>query len=398
MTKYNEVKRRANVGERVRVFGHCVAEANGEFTTYRAEKNGDIMYKVGKGRSYGTPYYDGRAYVVLEPVAEPCAQPAIDGRKATVTDRDHTFNTYDTFAEHHGCPDAASGYVPKDGEEVTLLVSGAHLSLYCSYPLWIVENSAGKRFIVGEPGLRIHPQESAQPSDPTTPQLPELFAEFIRQNAEAVRAYLDSVDASVSPAPVDPMDFGYEPEPSAKPTETTTEAKPLTRSDVIAQARADVAELIRIGTDKYANVPGPSPLDDRYYSVNLYVNREKRTVTAVVNTTDSGGNICNRGFAKGIARCAPDDVFHADIGKAIALRRALGLAVPDEYLRAPKPEKAETGAKVYTASSYGVMTVATETTISRREISATCFESLGHCERNGDPAILDDTDVDYSAQ
>lgn len=48
-------------------------------------------------------------------------------------------------------------------------------------------------------------------------------------------------------------------------------------------------------------------------------------------------------YARGIAKAVPDDCFNVHIGKAIALRRALGLAVPDEYLNAPQPTEVRVG-------------------------------------------------------
>jgi hypothetical protein len=48
-------------------------------------------------------------------------------------------------------------------------------------------------------------------------------------------------------------------------------------------------------------------------------------------------------LSRGIAKCHPDDCFNAHIGRAIALRRALGLEVPDEYLNAPQPTEVRAG-------------------------------------------------------
>src|SRR5690606_31968390 len=48
-------------------------------------------------------------------------------------------------------------------------------------------------------------------------------------------------------------------------------------------------------------------------------------------------------YAKGIAKCAPGDCFNVHIGKAIALRRALGLKVPSDYLNAPQPTEVRVG-------------------------------------------------------
>ncbi|GIQ63682.1 hypothetical protein PACILC2_22500 [Paenibacillus cisolokensis] len=70
--------------------------------------------------------------------------------------------------------------------------------------------------------------------------------------------------------------------------------------------------------------------------VKFVVNREKRTVVALRYYC---GVVDNRGIAK----CAPGDVFNTHIGRAISLRRALGLTVPDEYLNAPQPTEPRVG-------------------------------------------------------
>jgi hypothetical protein len=51
----------------------------------------------------------------------------------------------------------------------------------------------------------------------------------------------------------------------------------------------------------------------------------------------------NRAWARGIAKCDPTDVFNEHIGKAIALRRALGLEIPAEYIYAPDPTEIRVG-------------------------------------------------------
>ena len=55
-------------------------------------------------------------------------------------------------------------------------------------------------------------------------------------------------------------------------------------------------------------------------------------------------------YARGIAKAAPDDCFNVHIGKAIALHRALGLEVPDEYLNAPQPTEVRVGDAVRLSS------------------------------------------------
>lgn len=69
----------------------------------------------------------------------------------------------------------------------------------------------------------------------------------------------------------------------------------------------------------------------RICDVQFIVNNDKRTVVALFRWRHDG-NV----YVKAIAKCAPDDVFNADIGKAIALGRALGLDV-SEFENAVKP-------------------------------------------------------------
>lgn len=74
-----------------------------------------------------------------------------------------------------------------------------------------------------------------------------------------------------------------------------------------------------------------------YTKFNFHVNKEKRTVTALVHYYYGEGR---KPIEVAIAKCAPGDVFNEHIGKAIALGRAYGLDVsdfeqavqPDEYV------------------------------------------------------------------
>lgn len=68
------------------------------------------------------------------------------------------------------------------------------------------------------------------------------------------------------------------------------------------------------------------------------VNKGKRTVVALMR-----GELSDTVYSRGIAKCAPGDCFNVHIGKAIALRRALDLEVPDEYLNAPQPTDVRVG-------------------------------------------------------
>ncbi|MEH7650690.1 hypothetical protein [Bacillus safensis] len=95
------------------------------------------------------------------------------------------------------------------------------------------------------------------------------------------------------------------------------------RDEIVAKAKGDVRGLL---------------VSDYGVTPKFIVNVEKRTVVCLRN--DEGlGYILGRGIAK----CAPDDCFNAHIGKAIALRRALGLEVPAEYLNVPQPTEVRVG-------------------------------------------------------
>ncbi|MEC3848600.1 hypothetical protein [Bacillus velezensis] len=97
------------------------------------------------------------------------------------------------------------------------------------------------------------------------------------------------------------------------------------RDEIVEQAKADVERL------KETNIRL------RTFNISLEVNRKDRSVEAIAKRPKS-----NRAFY-GIAKAAPDDCFNVHIGKAIAIRRALGLAVPDEYLNAPQPTEVRVG-------------------------------------------------------
>ncbi|MED4523584.1 hypothetical protein P9257_05020 [Bacillus velezensis] len=105
-------------------------------------------------------------------------------------------------------------------------------------------------------------------------------------------------------------------------TEKSAQAR---RDEIVEQAKADVERL------KENNIRL------RTFNISLEVNRKDRSVEAIVKRPKS-----NRAFY-GIAKAAPDDCFNVHIGKAIAIRRALGLAVPDEYLNAPQPTEVRVG-------------------------------------------------------
>ncbi|MFD1203968.1 hypothetical protein ACFQ38_02340 [Sporosarcina contaminans] len=81
---------------------------------------------------------------------------------------------------------------------------------------------------------------------------------------------------------------------------------------------------------------------NKFAKVDFVVNEEKRTIVALVKEFNTK-NI----LSKGIAKCMPGEVFNADIGKAIALARALEIDIPQEFLQAAQPTEPVSGMKVY---------------------------------------------------
>lgn len=77
------------------------------------------------------------------------------------------------------------------------------------------------------------------------------------------------------------------------------------------------------------------------FQIQFVVNDEKRTVAALIH-----GVYTKIIHYRGIAKCTPGDVFNADIGKAIALARALEIDIPVEFLKAIQPDEVVVGMRV----------------------------------------------------
>ncbi|MGG4453192.1 hypothetical protein [Brevibacillus porteri] len=129
--------------------------------------------------------------------------------------------------------------------------------------------------------------------------------------------------------------------------EVTAQPKPKTpqelRDEIVERAKADVAELERIGKSLDARLDGSARFYNWFYRVEFVVNCDKRTVVALVRPKYN-----ELIKARGIAKCTPGDVFNVHLGKIIALRRALGLEVPAEYTNAPQPTEVRVGDVVET--------------------------------------------------
>ena len=99
------------------------------------------------------------------------------------------------------------------------------------------------------------------------------------------------------------------------------------------------AEVIEKAKESVSDITYEMPMTTPYNFVDFAVNKEKRTVAALLRIFGGYSPVAK----KGIAKCGPDDCFNVHIGKAIALYRALGLEVPKEFLNAPQPTEVRVG-------------------------------------------------------
>lgn len=109
------------------------------------------------------------------------------------------------------------------------------------------------------------------------------------------------------------------------------------RARIIADAKDFVEQTIEDARDEDGDISVP-PFSCSH--IKFEVNAEKRTVVALAIGYISGGVV-----QKAVAKCAPDDVFNADIGKAIAVGRLFGLDV-ERFVYAPKPDEVVVGQRV----------------------------------------------------
>lgn len=239
------------------------------------------------------------------------------GITAKVINSGAVYTTYRTFAEAAGYPDAVSASYDKksenaellEGKTVRVLAKGLHE--YRHRTLYVVQDAlTGENFIFGENGLEIIEKGDG----PMTKSYEDLIADITQIMAQV-------------------HEMGYE---QGKTEERMALAKKLAddvlketpqqaRDRIVEQAKSDVEELLndyQLSEDE----------------TEFIVNRQKRAVVVLLK-----GYYSRDVFAKGIAKCAPDDCFNVHIGKAIALRRALGLEVPAEYLNTPQPTEVRVG-------------------------------------------------------
>jgi hypothetical protein len=267
----------------------------------------------------------------------------------------------------------ATGGLYKNGD--VFIVTETHAE-HEGAVIGVAERLSAVSIVVGEYVVLEPVTESIAPSPLSADPLYAAFRQFVADNAAEIRAILPEL-----------MEARTDGHYTITSERGLTFVPTLTRAAIIAKATADIEELLRIGHDAYSDLPAGTPFHDRMYTAKFHVNRDKRTVTALVNRGISLERIAD---AKFTAKCSPADVFHAEIGKAIALRKALGLTVPTEYTDAPQPD----GKNANMIVRYEGKT--------RKLVPSNLAVIHGETAHIGSiigkrGTILDDTDVDYSA-
>ncbi|UNY48905.1 hypothetical protein P9294_gp190 [Bacillus phage FADO] len=131
--------------------------------------------------------------------------------------------------------------------------------------------------------------------------------------------------------------FDQEMEQDEKPKTKTDQER---RDKIIEQAKRDVEDLINHGMPDAEVDPskGNNTYQEKIYTVEFLSDSDKRKVTALVKRERD-----KHPRHVGRAKALPEDCFNVHIGKAIALRRALELEVPEEYFNAPQPTEVHVG-------------------------------------------------------
>ena len=181
-----------------------------------------------------------------------------------------------------------------------------------------------------------------------TPDEISALLDAVRRTAK--QRAIDSLPRIVSagerlaskPAPKEPVHVKNVFKPTFEPIAQT-------REEIVNEAITDVAELLGRNHPQCKVKLGAWFVADngivKNHDVEFLVYKTKRIVVANISYLYAGENP----LSTGIARCAPSDVFNEHVGKAIALRRALGLPVPTKYYEVGgmMPEGKQVGDVVY---------------------------------------------------
>jgi|SRR5690554_3587799 len=173
------------------------------------------------------------------------------------------------------------------------------------------------------------------------------------------------------------------------------------RKAIIDEAKAFVESAQRKQRDINCTTEGNEILRVFTTKTEFVVNDKKRTVVALIRYLHGDDS---KVLAKGIAKCAPTDVFNEHIGKAIALGRALGLDVT-RFEQAVQPTEVVVGQRVfcgedsYPTARNGIYTVKS---IPQTEIGGVLVDAFNAGRgdrltwvRLTELSVTDDTEAQY---
>ncbi|AYV74272.1 hypothetical protein M1D49_07860 [Bacillus sp. PK3-056] len=323
MKQFRTVKRRAKVGE-------CILITN-KYDWEHRYKNGSVGEVFGvdvlsvfvqfAGVNAGVDHCE---YEVIIDEVNPKEENEMNIENiadqqlmAVVTTVGAVYSTYGDFARASGYPEAIHPNKLRENNVVKLLAKGKHERE--NRILYVVETEDGTKQIIGENGLRIL----------ATKQLTEYSYEEL----------LDAIKAKAQ-AEVKPKLPWREVSDGLLARVNSHRTPQQQRDDIIEKAKRDVAELEKSATSGNFLNDCPALKGIGHVNVKFVVNHNKRTVVALLFMRYVP---VRKAKLKGIAKCAPTDCFNVHIGRAIALRRALGLEVPSGYLNAPQPTEVRVG-------------------------------------------------------
>ncbi|MCM3205642.1 hypothetical protein [Paenibacillus illinoisensis] len=353
--EYREVKRKAAVGELVKMYDYAHGQS-GEILKVRASMGGAEQFE-GKRDGHGSPHYiDGRGnggYVYL--TLESTDIIRIDSARFRMVDRKATVGERVIVVSMRG-PNSTNGRYYKTGD----IAKVVHVNLGGSGKVVadLTENAeyyGGGTWNIDLIDYRVlEPLTSAEPAPLLSDKpAPDQAAELIAKLTTRVATLEKRVAALETPKSRPATD-----EEVADVIAKLSRAKypQEIRDDIVKRAKEDVSDLRKFKGTKIPNDSvkfWPRVDNPMFYSpmhmVEYVVNRDKRTVVAIIRCTIDGH------ITRGIAKCAPGDVFNSHIGRAIALRRALGLEVPAEYFEAPNPTEVRVGDVVEGTSHSGAI-------------------------------------------
>ncbi|MEC0167886.1 hypothetical protein [Paenibacillus graminis] len=382
LREYREVKRKAAVGELVKVFGHGRSDGNGVFRVDSIidedDGCGETIRYVSGGRTLGTPYYNGGAYVVLEPTEIL----VIDGERLREVDRKAAVGERVIVTKPESDAEDYGDYGVGDAYTVTAFGTDY-------YGVFVAAKAAdGKRaYLYATEYAVLEPVETATPTPEPAPLLSAQPAESqaaanvavltlkVTELEAQVKALTDwhrraAAELRVAREDIVLIEEGvsddikalekrisalepFERKVASGPVDNTppsfAKSTQQIRDEIVERAKADVSDLRKFSGKKIPNDSvsfwPKTELPHAYiamHTVEFVVNSAKRTVVAIIRCTQDGLT------TRGIAKCAPGETFNAHIGRAIALHRALGLTVPAEYLNAPGPTEVRVGDVVQT--------------------------------------------------